>query len=192
MALPSSGQISISQIRANLNTSNGSLRALSARAEKSTPDSMSEFWGYQYPPAYITFSINVGQLYDGCSMSMDFYGFWEGTDVGGYYIGPFSGGGNAGYNVTNNERGTNAGTFLTFNGGNGTGYVIGDSTVSITAYSNGYGASPCTPIYSFINTGGVRRANTNTNSGLTTITYSFTAASGGSYSIEWGGGYGSV
>jgi hypothetical protein len=191
MALPSSGTISIGQIRANLNTSNGSLRFLSSRAGKSTPDSMSEFRGYQYPPAYITYSQNVGQLYDGCSMSMDSYGQWEGTDVGGYYIGPYSGGGNEGYNVYNSERGTNAGTFLTF-GGNGWGYVIGGSTVTVTAYSNGYGLSPCTPIFSFINVGGVRRANTNTNSGFTAISYSFTAASGGSYTVEFGLGYGSV
>jgi len=192
MALPSSGAISISQIRANLNTSNGSLRALSSRAGKGTPDSMSEFRGYQYPPAYITYSINVGQLYDGCSMSMDSYGHWEGTDVGGYYIGPFGGGGNAGYDVYNNERGYNAGTFLTFDGGNGWGYVIGGSTVTVSAFSNGYGACPCQPIFSFINVNGGRVANTNTTCGFTAIAYSFTANSGTNYSVEWGLGYGSV
>ena len=46
MALPSSGAISISQIRTELGTSNGSLRALSSLAGKSTPDAMSEFYGY--------------------------------------------------------------------------------------------------------------------------------------------------
>lgn len=47
MALPPSGNsISISQIRTELGTSNGSLRALSALAGFSTPDSMSEFYGY--------------------------------------------------------------------------------------------------------------------------------------------------
>lgn len=191
MALPSSGPLSISQIRTELNTSNGSLRFLSARAGKSTPDSISEFYGYQYPPAYITYSQNVGQLYDGCSMSMDSYGQWEGTDVGGYYIGPFSGGGNAGYNVYNSERGTNAGTFLTF-GGNGWGYVLAGSTVSVAAFANGYGVSPCQPIFSFINMNGVRRANVNTNAGFTATYYSFTAESGQTYSVEWGLGYGSV
>jgi hypothetical protein len=191
MALPGSGAISISQIRANLNTSNGSLRFLSARAGKTTPDSMSEFRGYQYPPAYITYSQNVGSLYDGCCMVMDSYGQWEGTDVGGYYIGPFGGGGNEGYNVYNSERGTNIGTFLT-DGGNGWGYVIGDSTVTVTAFSNGYGLSPNTPIFSFINMNGIRRANTNTNAGFTAISFSFTAVSGATYSVEWGLGYGSV
>lgn len=192
MALPSSGPLSINQIRNELNTSNGSLRFLSARAGKSTPDSISEFYGYQYPPAYITFAISPGQLYDGCSMSMDSYGQWEGTDVGGYYIGPFGGGGNAGYDVYNNERGYNAGTFLTFDGGNGWGYVLAGSTVTVSAFSNGYGVSPCQPIFSYINVDGVRRANTNTNAGFTAIYYSFTANSGQSYSIVWGLGYGSV
>jgi hypothetical protein len=51
MPLPSSGTIKISQIRSELGTSNGSLRALSALAGKSTPDAMSEFYGYSnsYP-----------------------------------------------------------------------------------------------------------------------------------------------
>jgi hypothetical protein len=191
MALPSSGPLSISQIRTELNTGTNSLRSLSSLAGKGTPDSISEFYGYQLPPAYITYSQNTGQLYDGCSMSMDSYGQWEGTDVGGYYIGPWAGGGNAGYNVYNSERGTNAGTFLTF-GGNGWGYVMGRSTVTVTAFSNGYGACPCQPIYSFINMNGVRRANTNTTCGFTAISYSFTAEPGANYSIEFGVWYGSV
>jgi hypothetical protein len=51
MALPSSGQLSISQIR-NEQVNNGgfassySLRQLSANAGKSTPDAISEFYGY--------------------------------------------------------------------------------------------------------------------------------------------------
>ena len=46
MALQSSGAISISQIRSELGTSSGSLRTLSSLAGKSTPDAMSEFYGY--------------------------------------------------------------------------------------------------------------------------------------------------
>ena len=46
MALPSSGPLGISSIRTELGTSNGSLRALSALAGKSTPDAISEFYGY--------------------------------------------------------------------------------------------------------------------------------------------------
>lgn len=47
MPLPPPGNsISISQIRAELGTSNGSLRALSSLAGFSTPDAMSEFYSY--------------------------------------------------------------------------------------------------------------------------------------------------
>ena len=46
MPLQSSGAISISQIRTELGSSSYSLRTLSAAAGKSTPDAMSEFYGY--------------------------------------------------------------------------------------------------------------------------------------------------
>ena len=191
MALPNGGELSINAIRNELNVSTGSLRDLSALAGKSTPDSISEFYSYAMPPATINYSENTGQLYDGCSMSMDSYGQWEGYNVNGDYIGPYGGGGGGGYNLTNSERGTNAGTFLTF-GGYGTGYVRGRSTVSIAAFSNGYGACPCQPIYSFINVNGSRVANTNTTCGWTGIYYSFVAQPGTTYNIEFGVWYGSV
>jgi hypothetical protein len=60
MPLQSSGAISISQIRNELNPVYGSsysLRQLSAWASKSTPDAMSEFYGYNAsPPSTFTFS----------------------------------------------------------------------------------------------------------------------------------------
>ena len=46
MALQSSGAISINDIRTELGTADGSLRNLSSAAGKSTPDAMSEFYGY--------------------------------------------------------------------------------------------------------------------------------------------------
>ena len=49
MALPSSGPLSIGDIRTELGSSSGSLRTLSAAAGKSTPDAISEFYGY--PPS---------------------------------------------------------------------------------------------------------------------------------------------
>lgn len=54
MALQGSGAISISQIKTELGSSSNSLRALSAAAGKSAPDSMSEFYGYASytPPSY--------------------------------------------------------------------------------------------------------------------------------------------
>ena len=54
MALQTSGAISISQIKTELGSSSNSLRALSAAAGKSTPDAMSEFYGFASytPPSY--------------------------------------------------------------------------------------------------------------------------------------------
>ena len=46
MALPPSGPISINQIRTELGTSSGSLRTLSSLAGFTTPDRMSDFYGY--------------------------------------------------------------------------------------------------------------------------------------------------
>jgi hypothetical protein len=57
MTLQSSGSISISQIKAELGSSSNSLRDLSAAAGKSTPDSMSEFYGYSATPVSYLYSI---------------------------------------------------------------------------------------------------------------------------------------
>lgn len=48
MALPSSGQLSLNDIRAELSaaSTNVSLRSMSSTAGKSTPDAVSEFYGY--------------------------------------------------------------------------------------------------------------------------------------------------
>ena len=50
MALQTSGAISISQINEELGGASWSLRTLSSLAGKSTPDAMSEFYGYSLPP----------------------------------------------------------------------------------------------------------------------------------------------
>lgn len=68
MPLPSSGQISISQIRTELGTSNGSLRALSNLAGFSTPDAMSEFYNYSavttnFISYYVPISMACGTNY---------------------------------------------------------------------------------------------------------------------------------
>lgn len=54
MALQSSGPISIDNIRTELGQAqaNSSLRSLSALANKSTPDAMSEFYGFSAATAY--------------------------------------------------------------------------------------------------------------------------------------------
>lgn len=58
MPLQSSGAISISQIKAELGSASNSLRALSSEAGKSTPDSMSEFYGYS---AVTWFSVDISE-----------------------------------------------------------------------------------------------------------------------------------
>jgi hypothetical protein len=129
---------------------------------------------------------DTGTLYDGCSMSMDSYGYFESTDPDGNYIGPYGGG-----YTTNTERGTNAGTFLTF-GGNCSSSIRGNASVTVSAFSNGYGASPCQAIYSYINLNGGRAANANTNAGAVVIYYTFTASRNSAYTVNFGLGYGSV
>jgi len=69
MALPTSGPLSIDQIRAILSTSSGSLRYLSSLAGKSTPDAISEFYGYS-PPVSCTntsFGYNRTNYNSACS-----------------------------------------------------------------------------------------------------------------------------
>ena len=66
MALQSSGAISFSQIKTELASSSNSLRALSAAAGFSTPDAVSEFYGYSSvaPPSVTTNSLTgVGETY---------------------------------------------------------------------------------------------------------------------------------
>jgi len=61
MALQSSGAISISQIKTELSSSSNSLRALSSAAGKSTPDAMSEFYGYSayvYVPPLVIYGFS--------------------------------------------------------------------------------------------------------------------------------------
>jgi hypothetical protein len=62
MALQSTGAISIDNIRTELQQAQGnnSLRSLSATAGKSTPDAMSEFYGYSFATAF-TFLAGDGQ-----------------------------------------------------------------------------------------------------------------------------------
>lgn len=79
MPLQSSGAISISQIKTELGSSSNSLRTLSSLAGFSTPDAMSEFYGYSAESmtgvttnamdAYQSF----GDWYCGCSENLTVY-----------------------------------------------------------------------------------------------------------------------
>lgn len=96
MALQSSGAISVSQIRTELGSSSGSIRTLSAAAGKSTPDAMSEFYGYsnasyyQYGSPFMLFDFSATGSYSNSGSQI--------TDL--------SGNGNHGTFVTGTGKGT--------------------------------------------------------------------------------------
>jgi len=114
MPLPSSGAISISQIRAELGTSSGSLRTLSSLAGFSTPDAMSEFYSYS--------SESMNGVTGGVMDAYQSYGDW--------YCG-------CGENFTGYQ--TTAGRWLR---GNSIGSTPLDGTFSLNgqiySFSNGY------------------------------------------------------
>lgn len=120
MALPSSGALSLSQIRNENALVNGSysLRSQSATAGKGTPDSISEFYGYQGPTS-VTLSVNEP---DG--------NFWapiydqSGNYAGGWLVDHWA----WIYNQTTGFQDT-----LTFGGTNTYTFVSGQSMV-ITSY----------------------------------------------------------
>ena len=67
MTLVASGQISINDIRNEIGTTDGSLRALSSLAGKGTPDSMSEFYSYDAFTYYASWYADapcIGTYYD--------------------------------------------------------------------------------------------------------------------------------
>lgn len=178
MALQSSGAITINNIRNELGTSDGSLRNLSSTAGKSTPDSISEFYGYSHAPAYVTMSMPYGGgTYDGCGMSMDSYAYFTGTGSGGQYVGPW--GDYRDYNTDGF-----GGTFLTY-GGSTAASIRANTTITIINSSNGYGVCPCETLYNIINVNGTRVSTVNSGCG-TDSSYSFTALSGVTYNIEIG------
>lgn len=179
--IPSSGPISISQISQELVNGSKSLRVLSADAGKSTPDSISEFYGYSLPTAYVTLTQNNPFL-----ENVDSYGQFNAQ-------GPEFGTINEGFGIgtTNTEKGPNTGTFLT-NAGTSTANVHGRTTVTVYSFSNTYGPNPVTPIFSYINVNGSRVANANCPAGFMQIYYSFTATPGATYNCDFGLGYGSV
>lgn len=91
MPLPTTGSLSISQIKTELGSSSNSLRALSALAGFSTPDSISEFYGYGlgyfYPavPLINRFDFVVTSKYSNSGTSVDDLSSynWDGTFVTG-------------------------------------------------------------------------------------------------------------
>lgn len=90
MTLQSSGAISISQIKSELGSSLNSLRSLSALAGKSTPDAMSEFYGFTNTPVSYTYSIiayngytTVQGSYTSPSGGVNSFSFYNNSASGG-------------------------------------------------------------------------------------------------------------
>ena len=82
MALPSSGALSISAIKTELGSASNSLRTLSGLAGFSTPDSISEFYGYSALTAFTMASQGAGDGEGGCidGPSFDTATFYSDTD----------------------------------------------------------------------------------------------------------------
>ena len=76
MALQSSGAISISQIKTELGSASNSLRTLSSLAGHTTPDSMSEFYGFSSATEFAISEIGFPDAEQCCVEAPDF-----GTDI---------------------------------------------------------------------------------------------------------------
>lgn len=84
MALPGPGNpLSISQIRTELGSSSGSLRALSALAGFSTPDAISEFYGYSPPASCYNAALGFNRTNYTTACSNYNFGIFTGVGVVG-------------------------------------------------------------------------------------------------------------
>jgi hypothetical protein len=107
--------------------------------------------------ANIYTSQNTGQLYDGCSESIDTYGWTEGTAANGVGFGPYTSGNTLTYNSEKPYNpGVNDGTFLTFGGNTATSARSGNNVI-VTSVIASAAYPPCTTMYTFIDVNGVRR-----------------------------------
>jgi hypothetical protein len=175
-----------------VNVGSYSLRALSADAGKSTPDGMGEFRGYQLGTATVSLYEPEGSVYDGCSFSVDNFGQFRTTDPEFGYISEFGSARGATY-VYNNIQPAGY-TFVTDNGAYSSATCHGRYNVTVYCFANTYYRTPCQPMFFYIDLSGVGRvASANVaNDYNQLITYSFTAAPGGSYAFTIGIGFGSV
>ena len=89
MALPSSGTLSIGDIRTELGSSSGSLRTLSGLAGFSTPDAISEFYGYSALTAITLSEVGFNDTEQGCTEgatveTLSYYSTTDPVDVGSF------------------------------------------------------------------------------------------------------------
>jgi len=135
-------------------------------------------------PANVIMYEDTGQLYDGCSFSVDHGCFFEATDPDGNYIGPWGSSGTYVYNSAVGSGGV--GTFLTFGGYVQTN-VRGNSTVYIRSIAYTHSYPPCTTTYAYVNFNGSRVATVAYSQGNNVIaSYDFTVSPNTSYTVNCG------
>lgn len=142
MALPSSGPLSINNIRTELGISSGSLRTLSSTAGKSTPDSISEFYGYSSaPPIYLSVSVSENSATfatsDGAALNSFNYSTSQSVSGGGYCSG------GTGTTSGTLSSGSSSYTWSGFSAGQPAGGSYGNGcgvtcTSSVSASKSGY------------------------------------------------------
>ena len=124
MALQSSGEISIGDIRTEIGSSSGSLRTLSSTAGKSTPDAMSEFYGYSHVTltSYTSSIPSNATLFNVCSQTPTVTYYHDGTDPRGYPVT-----GDTVYTNSNGSTYVSAGYYKIDDGGNGLYIQVGNN-----------------------------------------------------------------
>ena len=142
MALPSSGPLSINNIRTELGISSGSLRTLSSTAGKSTPDSISEFYGYSSaPPIYLSVSVSESSATfatsDGAALNSFNYSTSQSVSGGGYCSG------GTGTTSGTLSSGSSSYTWYSFSAGQPAGGTYNNGcgvtcTSSVSASKSGY------------------------------------------------------
>ena len=122
MALPSSGEISIGDIRTEIGSSSGSLRALSSAAGKSTPDAISEFHGYSHVTltSYTSSIPSSATLFNVCSQTPTVTYYHDGSTT--YPVT-----GDTVYTNSNGSTYVSAGYYKIDNGSNGLYIQVGNN-----------------------------------------------------------------
>ena len=122
MALQSSGEISIGDIRTEIGSSSGSLRALSLAAGKSIPDAISEFHGYSHVTltSYTSSIPSSATLFNVCSQTPTVTYYHDGSTT--YPVT-----GDTVYTNSNGSTYVSAGYYKIDDGGNGLYIQVGNN-----------------------------------------------------------------
>ena len=122
MALPSSGEISIGDIRTEIGSSSGSLRTLSSAAGKSIPDAISEFHGYSHVTltSYTSSIPSNATLFNVCNETPAVTYYHNGSTT--YPVT-----GDTVYTNSNGSTYVSAGYYKIDNGGNGLYIQVGNN-----------------------------------------------------------------